>query len=159
MTRRPVKAGQHKHGKALAKRAMGRLEATDRTIARFEGKDWRPGSVDCFQLAIAHLRHFGWKAPKFAAYRTIAAGEAQMAALGLKTMADVIDHLGVPRHPAPAFAMLGDLVFMPGIGSTGPLGSICIALGNGGFKGFAEDHAGLVGLKEMNPTVAWSVAP
>lgn len=133
-----------------------RMRDTEMTVGHFSGKRWRPGRVDCAQLAAYHLKRFGWTLPKVGRYRTIAEGQARLADLGAATMAELIDAIGLPRRPSPAFALIGDLVFGPGDDA---LGAIGIALGNGAIKGFHEDHAGLVSMRSDAITVAWNVMP
>jgi hypothetical protein len=131
-------------------------EATDR---QFAARRWKPGKVDCVQVALAHLKRFGWAPPVVPAYRTIAQAEALVAARGGRTLADMLDQVGLRRRPSPAFARPGDLAFLPGLSSDGPLGSIFIAIGHGDWKGFHEEHDGLVSMQSAALTVAWDVLP
>lgn len=128
-----------------------RKHAVEATQARFAGKPFAWGRVDCAQLAAAHLQHFGWAVPKVARYRTKAQARARLQALGTPTMADLADSIGMVRI-APAAALLGDLCFLNG---NGPMGALAIALGNGALLSFDSQHEGLVVIKHEPPLAAW----
>lgn len=130
------------------------LEATERKFAC----PWEPGKVDCAQMAIFHLRQFKWKLPKIEPYSTIEQGKERLARLGAATMADVLDQIGL-RRIAPASALLGDILCMPGEGPFGAIGALGLAIGNGAMKIFHEDHEGLVSFRASIIPAAWSVVP
>jgi hypothetical protein len=132
-----------------------RMQAVEATERHFAGKAFALGKVDCARVAAFHLKRFGWKLPKIAAYRTEIQAAAALKALDAKTIADVIDAIGL-QQISPASALLGDLYFMPG---NGPSGTVAISLGNGAMKGFHEDHDGLVTMRSDMIVTAWNVLP
>lgn len=133
-----------------------RMKAVEATERHFAGRRWKPGSVDCVQMGAFHARRFGWKLPRIAPYRSIAQGRARLAGLGCKTLAELLDRIGMERI-APAYALIGDLIVIPG---DDEMGALQIALGNGAMKGFREDHDGLVAIRDVQLIIgAWRIVP
>jgi hypothetical protein len=133
-------------------RRVAAVEATER---HFAGRVFELGKIDCAKLCAFHLRRFGWKLPKVAAYHSDVGAARSLKALGAETLADVLDGIGLQRI-SPASALVGDLVSMPG---NGPSGAICLAIGNGRLRGFHELHHGLVNMQPEIILAAWSVLP
>lgn len=132
-----------------------RQQAVAKARARFDGKSFMLGRRDCIHLAAAMLRAMGHKPPSIPPYKGETGALRRLKEQGCETIADLLDKVGL-RRIAPASAMPGDLLFLPGDGGEG-IGAVGIALGNGALLGFHEDHVGLVTMRALDVSAAWSV--
>lgn len=117
-----------------------RKEALERTLARYRGKRFRPGSGDCVQLARTHLLAMGHvRVPKARAYRTVAAGIAELKRFGCANLGDMVGKL-LPEI-APAAVLPGDvaLVAAEPDAPLAELGSLVLALGGVKYAGWHPD--------------------
>ena len=126
-----------------------RRDAVEATLARFAGRPFAFGVCDCGLMVIAHLKAMGWP---------IRTGGTWKTALGLKRFlrrhggsgAACIDGWGVPRI-APAMALIGDVVELPGETEFGSFG---VAIGNGRVLAFHQDVDGAAILQPNDPPLA-----
>lgn len=134
-----------------------RKKAIDATKAKFEGKPFAWGSVDCVKLCAFHLRRLGHKVKLSGSgnYRSAAAATKALENMGFATLADAVDAQGLERIP-PAMRLLGDLVLLPG---DHELGGLCIHAGGDKLLGFHEDTAYLAHLtpsrEALFDAIAW----
>lgn len=133
-----------------------RKKATDGTIARFGGKAFAWGSVDCGKVVAFHLKQFGVKVrlSKAGQYRSAASAVAALRKLGYETLPEAMDGHGFARIPY-ASALVGDIVSFPGDHEIGALG---IVVGNGNMLAFHELHDGLVIMSMGMIDACWKVA-
>jgi len=134
-----------------------RLRAVEAAQAQFAGQRFRLGKVDCAALGAALLAPFGWSLPALGGYSTELGAKRKLMRLGVHDMAALIDVVGLERI-APASALLGDLMFMPGEGKHA-IGALTVAMGNGAMLGWHGDHEALVSMRAEAVTAAWSVVP
>lgn len=131
-----------------------RQKAVRATMARFAGREFALGSVDCAKLAAFHLKQLGHKVrlSKAGHYKTLLGAQAALRRMGYETLPDALDGHGLTRI-APAFAVLGDIVTFESGFAIGALG---IVHGNGNMLSFHESHAGLVVMSMGRIDAAWS---
>lgn len=108
------------------------VNATQKTVDTFKGRDFVDGKADCIQLALTHARHMGVKI-SIAAYGDNASAAAVLRGLGFTTLGQAMDHFFTRIHPSQV--MVGDFVETPGGNG---FSSIMVATGNGDAVGFHE---------------------
>lgn len=113
-----------------------RQKATDATLAKFGGKPFAWGSVDCGKLAAFHLRQLGRKVrlSQFGQYSSALSAVAALKRRGYANLHEALDGIGLPRI-APASMLTGDLIAFP---ADHPLGALALFVGNGNVAGFHE---------------------
>ncbi len=115
-----------------------RVAAVNATRARFEGRPFAYGTVDCARVAAWHLRQMGHKPVGFAkagTYRSALGAKKALQRLGHVSLADAVAALGLEER-SPAGAWVGDLLIKPG---TQGLDAIGIVTGSALVLGFHED--------------------
>ena len=92
-----------------------RREAVEATFQRFAGKPLAYGRDDCARMAAFLVRRLGVKVrlAKMPRYASAVGAARALKALECATLAEVVDRAGLPRI-APARAVLGDLLALPG---------------------------------------------
>lgn len=134
-------------------RRHGAIEAT---MARYRGRPFAFGKVDCAKVAAFHLKRLGYPVfiSKAGAYHNALGARAALKRMGYDSLPKLLDGLGLVRIPYSRM-LLGDIVVADGHADLHALG---IYAGNGHVIGFHEDHLeeGLVTV-DMVPDVAWSV--
>lgn len=134
-----------------------RHAATMATVAKFQGRAFKLGTVDCARMVHFHAKKLGWKVSvaKAGSYRSIVTAKAALNRLGYQSLSEAMDGAGIARI-APASATLGDVVEIQG---NHPLGTLGICVGNGRIICFHEDHPGTVIFQPVLPLAAWSMLP
>ncbi|NOW44114.1 hypothetical protein FHW96_000241 [Novosphingobium sp. SG751A] len=142
-----------------------RARAAQATLDEWKVRAFRLGEADCARLTASHLRRLGHriKLPPARSYRTVKSAEAALDKLGLTTMADALDALGFERI-APAAALVGDIIQMPGdpdgVAASDRLAALTVALGNGRVVGWHPDApGGAVVMQPLDMVMAWRVEP
>lgn len=132
-----------------------RQKATAETKAKFAGRDFNWGSVDCAKMVAFHLRRLGHKVPlsKAGNYKTALGAKAALKRLGYANMTEAMDGEGFQRRPSPAFAIIGDVVSLQ---SDDPIGALGIVLGNGYMLVFHPDYPTAVVMTMNVIDVAWA---
>lgn len=132
-----------------------RKKATDATIAKFGGKPFAWGSVDCAKMVAFHLKQFGVKVrlSKAGQYKTAKGAIGALKRLGYETLPGAMDGHGFDRIPV-AFALAGDVVSFP---SDHDIGALGIVVGNGNMLAFHEMHEGLVHMTMGEIDACWKV--
>ncbi|WP_347270983.1 DUF6950 family protein [Rhizorhabdus histidinilytica] len=138
---------------------MSRLDkvlAAQATLDQFRGKAFQFGRRDCVRMAASHLRRLGYKVklPPTDSYRSARSALKALRARGFADLAAAVDAHG-PRRIAPAAAIAGDLLLIPGEGPFG--GALQIALGNGRTAGYHQDAKGVEVLQPVEFVAAWRV--
>lgn len=136
---------------------LRRQRAVEAVQAKFAGKSFLLGRRDCIRLASMLLRALGHKPPAIPAYKTELMAARRLKEHGADDLAGLLDGLGLPRR-APATALLGDLLFMPGEGEKG-IGALTIADGMGAMLGYHGSAPGLVWVRSDAALAAWNVLP
>lgn len=129
-----------------------RVEATQKTVDRFKGQEFRWGKCDCAQLVIVHARHMGRriKIPRYGDVKS--AADVLKRQLGRRTLGAAMDEYFTRIEPARVMA--GDFVEV--LGGEG-FSSMMVAVGNGRAIGFHEDvpHADI--LQPVIVSGAWRI--
>lgn len=132
-----------------------RVTATNKTLARFEGRPFKWGSVDCAKVAAFHMRQFGHKPPPASSlrYRSAILARKCLKDLGCETLPEMIDQMGlVPK--VPAAAIVGDIVSFP---ADDPLGAVGIVIGNGNMFAFHENYDVPIKMSMAQIDKAWAI--
>lgn len=134
-----------------------RAEATQKTIDQFYDQPFEWGVADCAILACRHLDNLGIANPldKVIGYTDEKGARKALVKLGVKGMEELADKQGFERI-APAAAILGDLVAIPGGEEGNEWLGLGVALANGRILAFANDKA-MIGPVEV-ATIAWRVS-
>ena len=147
----------------MARPAMTLAERAARTrevLDRFEEKPFAWSGANCIRLAAAQAKALGHDVPPVPMFRTPLGAKKALAKRGAASVAELLDQF-LPRHPAPAFARLGDLVVLPQDPSLPEgLQAVCIADGQGNVIGWHDGdlsrmHA-IMGVA-ADVQAAWSV--
>lgn len=133
-----------------------RHAAIEATMARYRGRPFAWGKVDCAKVAAFHLKKMGVRISisKAGAYSNAIGAQRAIMRMGYGTIPDLLDGIGLTRIPYSRL-MLGDLVVADGHDGMAAIG---IYAGNGHVLGFHEDYLdqGLVAV-DLKPEFAWSV--
>lgn len=133
-----------------------RHAAIEATMARFRGRPFAWGKVDCAKVAAFHLKKMGFKISisKAGSYSSALGAQRAIVRMGYDTIPELLDGLGLTRIPYSRL-LLGDLVVADGHDGIAAIG---IYASNGHVLGFHEDHLdqGLVAV-DLKPDFAWSV--
>ena len=134
-----------------------RAEAAQKTLDQFKDRPLVYGTRDCVRMAAAHLRRMGHsvKLPAAGSYRSPRSGMKALKERGFDTLAGALDGLGFARI-APAAALVGDIIQMPG---NAEIGALAIAMGNGRALSYHEDVVGAVIVQPLETLAAWRVEP
>ena len=128
-----------------------RVNATQKTVDKFKGREFCEGKSDCIQLVLLHARHCRRRItiPKYHDWESAA---RVLRKLGFRTLGQAMDHYFTPIKPVEV--MTGDIVEMPGLNG---FSGITIAVGNGRVLGFYEEvpHADI--LQPLIITGAWRI--
>jgi hypothetical protein len=148
----PGKPPRRKRGKPDMLR---RLEAVERTKAKFGGKAFALGSNDCGKLLAFHLKAMGHKLPSSGSYTTEAGAIRACRRAGGDTLTEVLDkHL--ERIP-PAAMLLGDVAILKSEDeeeTASRLGAAVVHLG-GKMMGWHPDQAELAVMDILAVEAAW----
>lgn len=96
------------------------------------------GKGDCIRLAADHVKRFGHKVSlsRGGSYTSALGARRALKRAGGDDLQALLDSVpSLLRLPAPAFAMIGDLVTLPGSES---FDALVVYLGNGSFLGWHE---------------------
>ncbi|BBD01832.1 DUF6950 family protein [Sphingobium sp. YG1] len=133
-----------------------RHAAIEATMARYRGRPFAWGRVDCAKMAAFHLKKLGFpiSISKAGSYSSAIGAKRAIGRMGYDNLTDLLDGLGLTRIPYSRL-MLGDIVLAEGHGGVDALG---IYASNGHVLGFHEDMLdhGLVTV-DLTPVAAWSV--
>lgn len=119
---------------------LEKVAATQKTVDKFKGREFREGKADCIQLVLLHARHCRRKItiPKYRDWKSAA---KVLRGLGFKTLGEAMDHHF--RRIKPVEVLAGDIIETPG---TNGFSALMIAVGNGRAIGFHEEvpHADIL---------------
>ena len=132
-----------------------RHTAIEATMARFRGRPFAWGKVDCAKVAAFHLKKLGHKISisKAGSYSSPLGAARALKRLGYSTLAEMADDIGLTRIPYSRM-LLGDIAEVEGETAIGAIG---LYAGNGNLFCFHEDHPGLVTMTPNKILRAWSV--
>lgn len=136
---------------------VARAAAAQKTLDKFKDEPLRYGVRDCVRMAATHLRLLGYKVrlPSSGSYRSPRSGLKALKARGFASLADALDGIGLPRI-APAAAIVGDIIQMPG---DQDIGALAIAMGNGRALAYHEEAVGAVVVEPLEVIAAWRADP
>jgi hypothetical protein len=132
-----------------------RRDGAQATLDRFKDVPLRLGRNDCVRMAAYHLRKLGHKVklPPSGSYNSAKAGKRLLSDLGHASLAEAVDAHGLERI-APAAAVVGDIVMLPGEEG---LGALTVCMGNGRVVGYHQDARGAVVMQPTEFEAAWRV--
>lgn len=140
---------KHPRPGTLAERAV----ATARVVDRFRTRpfDWGSGrgGGNCWKLTAAQARAMGQPFPPVPQFRSALGAKRALLADGFTSAAEFLD-ARFERLPAASFALVGDLVLLPGDpdGNSAGLDAVCIADGQGNVFGWhGSSDGGLTAIK------------
>ena len=138
---------------------LKRVAVAQACVAKFDGQAFAWGECDCARLAAFALQGLGYKPSyaRFGRYRSALGARRALRREGFADTTDWIDSIHGLARIAPAAALPGDIVGLPGEeGWT----ALTVALGNGRLLGFHLEAAGCAVVQPLSaPTHAWRAAP
>jgi hypothetical protein len=139
-----------------------RVETTQKTIDHWLGQEFEWGVADCGQMVGWHLEQTGMTTPlkDARAYTTDIGAKRAMRALGADSMEDFIDRLGFERI-APAMAIVGDIVGLPGGTDDDQWTALAIHTGQDKILAFAAAEGDVARVHSGSAsvaTIAWRVS-
>lgn len=130
----------HPRPGTLAERAA----ATRRVVDRFLARPFCWQRANGWKLLAAQARAMGHAFPPVPRFRSALGARQALAKAGFASVAELLDSR-FQRLPAPAFALVGDIVLLPD-GAGGEV--VCIADGLGNLHGWHDaDASGLAAVK------------
>jgi hypothetical protein len=130
---------------------LERVQATQKTVDAFKGKQFAEGKGDCIQLVLVHARHMGRRI-KIPRYGDVKSAADVLRRMGFSTLGEAMDaHF---KRIQPVEIMAGDIV--ESLGSNGFSG-LMVAVGNGRTLGFHEDIPHCDILQPLIVSGAWRV--
>lgn len=138
--------------------AERRRDAAQATLDEFKEVPFRYGKRDCVRMAAAHLRRLGYKIklPPADSYRSEKTALRALRDRGFASLVEAVDAHGLERI-APAAAVVGDIIAVPGEGGFGA--ALHVALGNGRTVGYHQDLIGAGVLQPIEYVAAWRATP
>ena len=140
-----------------------RAAATESVIELLRDQPFSWKGANCIRLARAQAFALGHDVPKVPRFKTALGARRALKKQGVSSTAELLDKW-FERHPAPAFARLGDLVLLPGEDENGArddtFGAIGISDGRGNiFAWHGSDMSRLSVIKWAQASVvaAWKV--
>lgn len=132
-----------------------RAAVTQATMARFRDQPFIWGKWDCVRMAAFHLRQLGYRPGlgRGGSYKSALTAKAALRRAGHDNLPAALDAM-MPRI-APAQAMVGDIIMVPGEGEFG--GAIHIAVGNGRTFGYHADASGAIVQQPLDYIGAWKL--
>lgn len=137
-----------------------RVRITQKTIDQFLFRNFEWGTVDCAQLCDFHAKLAGHSTPlsKAGSYKTERGAKLALRKAGASNMEELV---GLVLQPiAPAYAMVGDIVGLPGGSPEKPWTAIGVHVGEDKVIALANS-TGLGDRVEWGPanliTHAWSI--
>ncbi len=114
-----------------------RAAATDKVLQRYRSKPFSWAGANCIRLAATQARAMGHAVPPVPQFRTAAGAKKALSRRGAGDVAALLD-LYFKRLPAPSYALMGDLVMLPGDDESGASGldAVFIADGMGNLMGW-----------------------
>lgn len=134
-----------------------RVAITQATLDAWKDRPFDWNGSHCIRLAADHLRAMGYRPPlsRGGSFKTALAARAALRRAGVATLVEAVDLMKLPRI-APAAALPGDLVAMPG---EAPFEALAVAVGNGRVLGFHQDAEGAIVQQPREYVAAWRVEP
>jgi hypothetical protein len=131
-----------------------RHAAIEATMARYRGRAFEWGKVDCAKVVAFHLKAMGHKIAisKAGKYCNALGASRAIRRMGYKTLAEMADGIGLVQIPH-AYMILGDIAEVEGDTA---IGALSIYAGNGNVFCFHEDLPGLVTFKPNTILRAWA---
>lgn len=117
-----------------------RAAATQRVIDRYRDKPFSWNGANCIRLAAGQARAMGHKVPPVPLFRSALGAKKALVKAGAADITALLDQHFM-RLPSPAFALVGDLVILPGEPETG-FEAVCVADGQGNLFGWHDAAAG-----------------
>ena len=110
-----------------------RAEATQRVIDEYRAKPFAWNGAHCIRLARAMGKELGHDLPPIPLIQSPLSAKKALAKQGCESTSDLLDKY-FTRLPAPAYAMVGDLVAVP----SEHFEAICVADGLGNLVGWHD---------------------
>lgn len=134
-----------------------RRDAAQATLDKFSGVPFHYGHQDCARMVTFHLHKLGvaLAITKAGRYSSALGAQKALKRLGFAKLSEVLDAHGLERI-APAQAIVGDIIEMPGL--EGP-GALVVAMGNGRVLGYHENVIGAAVLQPIDMLAAWRSIP
>ena len=132
---------------------LQRVAAAQATLDRFKGRAFRFGTNDCARMVAFHLKRLGVpvRLARAGSYRSTLGATRALRALGYPSLAEALDGHGLTRI-APAAAVVGDIVELPG---EPPFGALAVVMGNGRALAYHQDAEGAVVVQPTAYVAAW----
>jgi hypothetical protein len=128
-----------------------RIEALNRTLAKYRNKPFVWGKSDCVKMARDHLVNMGHKPRKIPPYKSAVGARGALKKVGYASLESLFDSM-LPRI-APAQMLPGDVALMEG---EPPFDALVISLGRK-VMGFHSDAKGTVVMVPHEIKAAWRV--
>lgn len=136
-----------------------RAAATESVVELLRDQPMSWEGANCIRLARAQAVAMGHDVPPVPRFKTRTGALRALKKQGANTMAELLDRF-FERHDAPAFALVGDLVLLPGEDDEGArddtLGAVCISDGRGNLFGWI--HPDLSRMQVIKQATAHAVA-
>ena len=113
-----------------------RAARTEQVLARFRDKPFDWAGANCIRLARAQAVALGHELPPVPLFRSALGARKALAKQGVESVAGLLDKF-LPRHRAPAFAVIGDLAIGPAAEAHG-LEAVGVLDGYGNLFGWHE---------------------
>lgn len=128
-----------------------RAAATTRVVERFRDRPFSWQNANCWKLTAAQARAMGRSFPPVPQFRSPLGAKRALVHAGVTCAAEYLDR-HFERLPAASFALVGDLVLLPG--DDGILDAVCIADGQGNLFGWHAAAGAESGLSPIKFAVA-----
>lgn len=138
---------------------LKRVAVAQACVDRFDGQAFAWGACDCARLAAFALQALGYKPSyaRFGRYRTALSARRALRREGFADTTDWMDAVHGLVRIAPAAALPGDIVALPGEDGWSAL---TVALGQGRLLGFLEAAGGCAVVEPGVPPIAtWRAEP
>ena len=132
---------------------------TEAVLARYRTKPFTWQGANCIRLARAQAAAMGHDVPPVPRFRSALGAQRALARRGAGNVTELLDQF-LPRLPAPAFMLLGDLCVLRGDPDALGLEAVCVADGQGNLFGWHPDKPdGLAAIKwaQADITAAWGL--
>lgn len=136
-----------------------RAHRTEQVLDRYRNKPFTWAGANCIRLARAQAAAMGHDVPPVPVFRSAIGARRALARQGAASVTELLDKF-LPRLPAPAFMLLGDICTLPAEPDGGGLEAVGITDGQGNIFAWhplKPDGLAVIKFAQADIAAAWGL--